>query len=85
VEAPGYYRNDVLLRNLELPAMGYQTYEVIDGVEASPECPEKTDQTDKNTIENDQLAIFVEDECLTLAMKSTGQTIPHFLTFENVA
>ncbi|MBF0707681.1 MULTISPECIES: glycoside hydrolase family 38 C-terminal domain-containing protein [Bacillaceae] len=82
VEAPGYYRNEVLLQNLELPAMGYQTYEVVEDVEASSEKP---GQVDKTKIENDHLAIFVEDESLKLAMKSSGQIIPDFLTFENVA
>ncbi|WP_166000749.1 glycoside hydrolase family 38 C-terminal domain-containing protein [Bacillus sp. Cs-700] len=82
VEAPGYYRNHVLLHNLELPAMGYQTYEVFDGVEASTEKP---GQVDKMKIENDHLAIFVEDECLKIAIKSNGQIIHDFLTFENVA
>ncbi|MYL64347.1 alpha-mannosidase [Bacillus hwajinpoensis] len=82
VEAPGYYRNEVLLQNLELPAMGYQTYEIFDGVEASTEKP---GQVDKTKIENDHLVIFVEDESLKIVMKSNGQIIPDFLTFENVA
>ena len=82
VEAPGYYRNEVLLHHLQLPAMGYQTYEIVDGVEATNE---QTDQLGTSTIQNDHLAIFVEDESLRLMMKTNGQSIPNFLTFENVA
>ena len=82
VEAPGYYRNEVLLHHLELPSMGYQTYEIIEGVNAINEQP---DQARTNKIQNDHLEIFVEDNSLQLTMKSNGQTIPHFLKFENVA
>ena len=81
VEAPGYYRNEVLMQNLELPAMGYQTYEVVDGVEARNEMTEHGG----SKVQNEHLAIHVEDETLQLTMKSNGQTIPHFLKFENVA
>ncbi|WP_270181087.1 glycoside hydrolase family 38 C-terminal domain-containing protein [Alkalihalobacillus sp. CinArs1] len=79
VEAPGYYRSEVLLHELELPAMGYQTYEVVEGegVTASVE-------TEKE-IENEAFSISEENGTLLLHIKANDVTIPNFLRFEDVA
>ncbi|MCA0987225.1 glycosyl hydrolase-related protein [Guptibacillus algicola] len=82
VEAPGYYRSEVLLQDLTLPAMGYKTYEVVDGVEAAPQTKE---EAERNEIENDSFKISEEGGALQLHIKSNDKTIENFLRFENVA
>lgn len=82
VEAPGYYRSDVLLHDLTLPSMGYRTYEVVDGEEASHQTNQ---EIERNEIENDSFKISEEDGALQLHVKSNDQTIENFLRFENVA
>ncbi|TDL32745.1 alpha-mannosidase [Jeotgalibacillus sp. S-D1] len=82
VDAPGYYRNEILLQNLSLPSMGYEALEVIDG-EAADEALIEREAAD--SIENDFLRVSNEEGKLHLFVKSTDQTISDFVHFENVA
>ncbi|WNB92602.1 glycoside hydrolase family 38 C-terminal domain-containing protein [Bacillus sp. NEB1478] len=82
VDAPGYYRHEVLLRDIKLPAMGYETFEVIDGDVTGVESLRKLN---KRLIENENFRIFEENEVMHLKVKSSGNTISDFIRFENVA
>ncbi|MDP4549632.1 glycoside hydrolase family 38 C-terminal domain-containing protein [Alkalihalobacillus macyae] len=82
VEAPGYYRSEVLLHDLALPSMGYKTYEVVVGEEAAMQTNE---EAQNNEIENEHFSISEENGSLQLSIKSNDQTIANFLRFENVA
>jgi mannosylglycerate hydrolase len=82
MEAPGYYRNVVLLRDIKLPAMGYETFEVVDGKEIgyltfSP----KT----KGLIENEHYFIQEDHGVLNLYIKENDLLITDFIRFEHVA
>lgn len=81
VEAPGYYRNEVLLHDVKLPTMGYETFEVVEG---SGEY-ETVHPLNSRLIENENFAIFEEDGQLHLTVKSLHKTIKDFIKFENVA
>jgi mannosylglycerate hydrolase len=82
VEAPGYYRNEVLLREVSLPAMGYVTFEVVEGGKNKVDKPKFLNNC---FIENENFRIFEADGTLQLEVKATGQTIKDFMRFENVA
>lgn len=82
VEAPGYYRNEVLLQDLHLPSMGYETFEVINGEKLNVHHLEKDEN---GRIENESVRIFEKNGGLHLHVKSIDLTIDDFITFENVA
>ncbi|GGB42437.1 glycoside hydrolase family 38 C-terminal domain-containing protein [Fictibacillus barbaricus] len=82
VEAPGYYRNEVMLREVRLPAMGYETFEVVEGGENDVLSHKFLNN---RLIENENFLIFEENGALNLVVKSTEQTISDFMRFENVA
>jgi mannosylglycerate hydrolase len=82
VDAPGYYRNEVLLRDVKLPAMGYETFEVLEGGENDLLSHKFLNS---HLIENDHFRIFEENGVLNLEVKATDQTISDFMRFENVA
>lgn len=82
VEAPGYYRNEVMLREVKLPAMGYETFEVVEGGENDVLSHKFLNN---RLIENENFRIFEENGALNLVVKSTEQTISDFMRFENIA
>jgi mannosylglycerate hydrolase len=82
VEAPGYYRNEAMLRDVKLPAMGYETFEVVGGGE-NDVLSHKV--LNNRLIENENFRIFEDNGALNLVVKSTEQTISDFMRFENVA
>ncbi|MDR7073258.1 glycoside hydrolase family 38 C-terminal domain-containing protein [Fictibacillus barbaricus] len=82
VDAPGYFRHEVLLHNIELPAMGYETFEVVEGKISSSDTLQKLN---KRLIENEYFCIFEEKDVLNLEVKSAGKTITDFIRFENAA
>ncbi|MDM5314965.1 glycoside hydrolase family 38 C-terminal domain-containing protein [Fictibacillus sp. b24] len=83
VDAPGYYRNEVLLRDVKLPAMGYETFEVVEGASENEAVNPKT--LNNRLIENENFAIFEENSQIHLTVKSLEKTIKDFIKFENVA
>ncbi|MBH0164166.1 alpha-mannosidase [Fictibacillus sp. 7GRE50] len=82
VEAPGYYRNEVLLQNVKLPSMGYETFEVVEDEVIEHVAPKVED---KRAIQNENFRIFEEDGRLHLTVKALNKTISDFVKFENVA
>ncbi len=83
VEAPGYYRNEVLLRDVKLPAMGYKTFEVVEDSGKNEAVDPKF--LNSRLIENENFEIFEEDGQLHLTVKSLDKTVSDFIKFENVA
>lgn len=82
VEAPGYYRNEVLLQNIKLPSMGYETFEVVDG---GKKCQEAVEKLNKRLIENEHYRIFEENGKLHLYVKAMDLLVSDFIRFENAA
>ncbi|MBH0161796.1 glycoside hydrolase family 38 C-terminal domain-containing protein [Fictibacillus sp. 26RED30] len=82
VEAPGYYRNEVLLQNVKLPSMGYETFEVVEDEVIEHVAPKVEDN---RAIQNESFRIFEEDGRLHLTVKTLNKTISDFMKFENVA
>ncbi|WP_144697584.1 glycoside hydrolase family 38 C-terminal domain-containing protein [Fictibacillus phosphorivorans] len=82
VEAPGYYRNEVLLRDVKLPSMGYETFEVVEDEVIEHVAPKVEDN---RAIENESFRIYEEDGRLHLKVKTLNKTISDFVKFENVA
>ncbi|MEH7307328.1 glycoside hydrolase family 38 C-terminal domain-containing protein [Neobacillus drentensis] len=82
VEAPGYYRNEVLFREIKLPAMGYETFEIVDSKE---NCYQAISTLNKCLIENEQYSIHEDYGVLNLYIKAINLLITDFIRFENVA
>ncbi|MGD7043245.1 glycoside hydrolase family 38 C-terminal domain-containing protein [Jeotgalibacillus proteolyticus] len=82
VDAPGYYRNEILLQNLSLPAMGWQAFEVIDG-EGMGATAAVTQPSE--SIENDFLRMTTDKGKLHLHVLTTDHIIEDLIQFENVA
>ncbi|MBH0173706.1 alpha-mannosidase [Fictibacillus sp. 23RED33] len=82
VEAPGYYRNEVLLQNVKLPSMGYETFEVVEDEVIEHVAPKVEDN---RAIQNESFRIYEEDGRLHLTVKALNKTISDFVKFENVA
>ncbi|WP_057913802.1 glycoside hydrolase family 38 C-terminal domain-containing protein [Peribacillus muralis] len=80
VETPGYYRNEVQLNDIQLPSMGYETFDVIDGGNGG-----SLEKVDRDSIENEHFRITEENGALHVLVKSNAQTIKDFIKFENVA
>ncbi|WHY72297.1 glycoside hydrolase family 38 C-terminal domain-containing protein [Fictibacillus enclensis] len=81
VEAPGYYRNEVLLHDVSLPAMGYSAFEIQRAEENSSLIASTKDQT----IENDILQVTVENGTVNVLNKKTGQHLSDMIRFEDTA
>jgi len=77
-EIPGYYRTEILIKNLIIPSLGYDTF-IIDEEEKDI----KEAKTLSNSIENEFYKITLEDKKLTLKNKLTEKIIKNFLIFES--
>ncbi|PPA70317.1 glycoside hydrolase family 38 C-terminal domain-containing protein [Jeotgalibacillus proteolyticus] len=79
VDAPGYYRSEVLLE-VTLPSMGYETYEIVQTSESNPT---KLKELEKKEIANEHFRIYEEQGVLQLNLTKMNNTISDFLRFEN--
>jgi alpha-mannosidase len=79
VEIEGYYRTVIRLYVENVPALGYRTYEIIEGRTAF----EKLERKEEEFIENESLALSYQQGALILQHKRSGETISNFLRFEN--
>lgn len=77
-EIPGYYRTEILIKDLIIPSLGYDTFIVE---EEEKEIKEANFLSD--SIENDFYKITLEDKKLVLKNKLTEKIIENFLTFES--
>ncbi|RLQ94896.1 glycoside hydrolase family 38 N-terminal domain-containing protein [Falsibacillus albus] len=81
VEVPGYYRSVVSVKAVDLPAMGYAVYEVVEGEKMAHKLAGAND----NSIANELFDLSLADGQLSLFHKPSGKVLTNFLTFENVA
>lgn len=81
VEIPGYYRAVIQIQGEEVPAMGYATFVVEEGVASSL----YLSKTAESIIANDTLQISFDNGRFILKHMLTGSTIEDFISFENVA
>ncbi len=79
VPADPYYRIKLNV-NVSIPSFGYKSYRVeeIEG-------KEEIELLESNSIENDKLRVYVDDNKLNLEIKNTKKIINDLITFENVA
>lgn len=80
-EIPGYYRTVVQIVATDLPALGYQTFEIVEGKTSATLLKE----TKETTIENETLALSFSAGKLSLQNKASGKLLENFLRFENTA
>ncbi|GEK89437.1 alpha-mannosidase [Alkalibacterium putridalgicola] len=81
VPLPGYFKTKVLIESLSLPSFGYTTLNI--NAEVKPNQDHET--TPVQSLENDQVKIFVEDGSLFLYNKVSDKTLKDFLQFEDTA
>ncbi|PYZ96172.1 alpha-mannosidase [Alteribacter lacisalsi] len=81
VEEPGYYRSEVLVSGLHVPAMGYTTVIVNESLSA----PSSDDNHHGSTIENGTLQLSFKNGSISLLHKDTKAEIENLLSFENCA
>lgn len=79
IELPGYYRSEILINNIELPAIGYKTL-LINEVEESQENILNVQQS--NYIKNEVFKVEVDGGELSISNKLTGENIGNALYFE---
>ncbi len=80
VAVPPYYRFELNVKVSNLPAMGYQVFQVV-----SSESAMLTQSSDVQTIENAALTVTLKDGELSLTNKATGRVIEQLLRFEEQA
>ncbi|CAK3842479.1 glycoside hydrolase family 38 C-terminal domain-containing protein [Vibrio crassostreae] len=81
VSVPPYYRFELKISVNDLPAMGYQVFEV----QRSNQSNRKVEVRDQTSIENGSLMLTCEGSQLQLVDKNTNRVIPQLLTFEEQA
>ncbi|NOJ06650.1 glycoside hydrolase family 38 C-terminal domain-containing protein [Vibrio splendidus] len=81
VSVPPYYRFELNISVNDLPAMGYQVFEV----QGSNQSNRKVEVRDQTSIENGSLMLTCEGSQLQLVDKNTNRVIPQLLTFEEQA
>jgi alpha-mannosidase len=79
IDVQGYYRTVVRLQVDHVPALGYCTYQVIEGTEGC----EKRILDQETRIENEYLALSYEQGTLRLHHQPSGETVTNFIRFEN--
>lgn len=79
IELPGYYRSEILINNIELPAIGYKTL-LINEVEELQKNILNVQQS--NYIENEMFNVEVVGGELSISNKLTGENIGNALYFE---
>lgn len=78
IELPGYYRSEVLIPSIEVPAMGYKVLEIE---ETTQKDTEKREQP--TFIENEYYALYVQERQVVLTNKKNHTTIENVLYFED--
>ncbi|MFA0046205.1 glycoside hydrolase family 38 C-terminal domain-containing protein [Vibrio sp. 10N.261.51.F11] len=81
VSVPPYYRFELNISVNDLPAMGYQVFEV----QGSNQSNRKVEVRDQTSIENGSLMLTCEGSQLQLVDKNTNRVIPQLLTVEEQA
>ncbi|MFB5192326.1 glycoside hydrolase family 38 N-terminal domain-containing protein [Alicyclobacillus fastidiosus] len=81
IELPGYYRTSVVLQAEAVPAMGYSTYHIVEGVSAAALLVDSKE----NAISNNVLRVCFENGRLCVEHVHSGTVIHDFLSFENQA
>lgn len=78
IELPGYYRSEILMKNLDLPSMGYKTLLIneVDKIE-----DELLSLKECNNIENEIFKVEIELEKISILNKVTGKKITNALYF----
>lgn len=79
VELPGYYRSEVIINDVELPAMGYTTLLVEDGIIEEERI---LNTINKNEIENNFYRIIIDDNNISVINKLTDEKIENIFYFE---
>lgn len=77
-EIPGYYRTEVLIKNIVIPSLGYDTFIIEEKAKEIKEV-----KYSSNFIENNFYNISLKDKKLILKNKLTNKVIEDFLTFES--
>lgn len=81
IELPGYYRSEIIIGNIKLPAMGYKVL-VINNEESQIKV---NSNSEVNYIENNLYKIEIDNKNISLINKETGEKIDNLLCFENTA
>ncbi|WP_252217489.1 glycoside hydrolase family 38 C-terminal domain-containing protein [Clostridium sp. VAP41] len=79
IELPGYYRSEILIKNMKLPAIGYKTL-LINEVEKMEE--DILMMQASNHIENEVFKVEVEAGVISILNKITGEKTINALYFE---
>ena len=77
-EVPGYYRSEILIKNMIIPSLGYDTFIVEED-----EKEVKNRMVESNYIENQFYKIELKENKLILENKITKEKIVDFLNFES--
>ncbi|MBP3038204.1 alpha-mannosidase [Bacillaceae bacterium Marseille-Q3522] len=81
VAIPGYYRSVIYIRAKEIPAMGYSTFIMEEGIGK----PAFIEAVSVNKIENNDLLIEFQGGSLSVMHKPSGRKMSSFFRFENAA
>ncbi|NFN95727.1 alpha-mannosidase [Clostridium botulinum] len=79
IELPGYYRSEIVIKNMALPAIGYKTL-LINEVEKMQEDILMVQSS--NHIENEVFKVEVEAGVISILNKATGEKIINALYFQ---
>lgn len=80
VAVPSYYRFELNVQVSDLPAMGYQVFQVVEAKAIT-----RMQVSDTHSIENSRLKLSLADGALVLSDKLNGRTITDLLRFEEQA
>ncbi|MGI8316705.1 glycoside hydrolase family 38 C-terminal domain-containing protein [Halobacillus mangrovi] len=81
VEIPGYYRTEVHIADVEVPALGYTTLQIVEGAEDA----DLLASSEADTIENHSYVVSFSDGKMKLTEKDSELSVENFIQFEDTA
>ncbi|ARI76159.1 glycoside hydrolase family 38 N-terminal domain-containing protein [Halobacillus mangrovi] len=81
VEIPGYYRTEVHITDVEVPALGYTTLQIVKAAEKADHLA----SSKADVIENDSYVVSFSDGEMKLTEKTSNLSVGNFIQFEDTA